>query len=182
MIAVRRAAPSRTALSTDAVAALGTPPDAPLDAHLLQAELGLLRQFHTLLSAETAALESGAATAVSALAGQRAGLCTELQTAARTRLQALDRAGAGSDAASIGRYIASARCDDAVRKAWRTLQRAYRQLAAHNRNNTRFIARQLDYLESRWNGLMQCAGQDRVYLRNGAGAAQTRPHRLIVSA
>ena len=70
----------------------------------------------------------------------------------------------------------------AASKGWRTLQRAYRQLAAHNRANTRFIAQQLDYLESRWNGLMQCAGQDRVYLRNGAGAAQTRPHRLIVSA
>lgn len=178
MIALRRAAPPPCAGHTGAVPVL----DLPLDAHLLHAELGVLRQFHALLSAETAALDAGAATALSALSGQRATLAAQLQTAARTRLQALGQAGIGTDAASIGRYIASARCDDTVRKAWRTLQRAYRQLAAHNRSNTRFIARQLEYLESRWNGLMQCAGQDRVYLRNGAGAAQTRPGRLIVSA
>lgn len=161
-------------------------PDEPAGRNALEAELGLLRSLHTLLNEEAAVLATGAsaesAPLMAALAQRRSLLTTSLEVAARTRVCALDQFAARrpqtvSTPAEGGPPPLAASA--ALRHTWNSVRAAYAHIARRQLAHARFIERQADYLQSRWNGLMHSAGTARVYTRSGNPAANPRTPGLL---
>ena len=161
-------------------------PDERAGLHALEAELGLLRQLHTLLNEEAAVLATGAsaegAPLMTALAQRRSLLTTRLEVAARTRACALDEFSARSRPAvstSAHRPPAPLSASEAMRRAWNSVRAAYAHIASRHQAHARFIERQATYLQSRWNGLMHSAGHARVYTRSGNPAPGSHARGLV---
>jgi flagellar biosynthesis/type III secretory pathway chaperone len=182
MIALRKPSPAINHAPVEMPAALIGP-------ETLQTELDFLKQFHDLLLSEIALLESppfpDTADNLSAIAGRRAILAAQLQAAARARTDNFRRSGLAADAAALRTFFSSNDCSLALRRAWHTLQRAYRQIAARHLANAQFMQHQTRYLQNRRNGLLQSAGSTAVYSSSGTQFAESgryRAHPLLASA
>ena len=154
----------------------------PLSIPALKAEYDLLRQLHTLLQREGELLAAGQTAELPGIAASRETVAAALQSMARARVDSLRLAGIGSDAASIRNYLESPSGRGPVRTAWNTLRREYQRLEAVNRANGGFVETQLRYLQTRWNGLLQCAGNSGVYSSQGQSPLQRRSASLSAAA
>lgn len=157
---------------------------------MLAAELALLRQMHALLNEEAHVLAPHAASdaqtasqAITDLAARRAQLARQLQAATLARSALLNPVAGNPPAAANAPAISTQvnlPDDPTLQRAWRGLRAAYVQIARRQQAHARTLERYGQYLQSRWNGLMQSAGQTRVYDRHGSAAPrQTRPATLV---
>ena len=156
---------------------LHTPPGrAPLQIAVLQEEIDLVKRLNAALTAELAALESGRVDQLDEIVRERAKLIGQLQLASRKRAQAFGEAGIGLDARAVELRLATDASLAAMRRSWMTLRGEYRLLAERNRASESFVERQLRYVQNRWNGLLQSAGNAGTYASDGA-----RPNGLRTS-
>lgn len=165
----------------------------------LTAELALLRDMHMLLNEEERLLAprttgiAGATTvagpeavnqAIAELTARRAHLAARLQAASRVRAELLLRVDGSPIAAKNAPSFTPAlnRPDEsALASAWRSVRAAYAHVARRQEAHTHLIQNHCLYLQSRWNGLMQSAGNARGYNRSGGAATGQQARRLLVS-
>ena len=158
----------------------------------LASELAILRQMHALLNEEERALApqaggsaEAASQAIAALAVRRAQLAQQLQAATLARNELFKRHAGPAPATANAQAITAVgklREDAALQRTWRAVHAAYTQIARRHRAHTHTMQRYSQYLQSRWNGLMQSAGQARAYDRNGGASGQRVRASMLVSA
>ena len=148
----------------------------------LKAEYDLIRQLHALLKREGDSLAAGRAAELPEIATAREKITASLQSMARTRMQSLQLAGIGLDVGSIRAYLESLPGRGPIRAAWNMLRHEYANLEQLNRANGAFIETQLRYLQTRWNGLLQCTGSTGLYSSKGKSPVQRAGNGLSAAA
>jgi flagellar biosynthesis/type III secretory pathway chaperone len=154
----------------------------PLSVPALKAEYDLVRQLHALLQREASSLAAGETASLPEIAASRQQVAASLQAIARARTQSLQLSGIAADAHAIRDYLDSSLGSGPISAAWNLLRREYARLERLNRANGAFVEAQLRYLQNRWNGLLQSAGDPGLYSHRGGNPRQRRGGGLSAAA
>lgn len=148
----------------------------------LRQEFEQLREVQGLMQQEASLFAAGDIDALPALSARRDKAAKALQAIAGQRAKSLKMAGIGDDAQSLDLAIDTSPEGPQLRAAWEALRREYRRSSELNRDASAYVQRQLHYLQTRWNGLMQIAGDTALYCSRGTGPNQKRAATVSISA